>query len=223
MAAPLTGIASRLRHRSFMSPHSQARFSPVTTELSRIEGSSASGFPALPCGRSQFSPPCSNPRNASPPRRGVFCWGGLWLGSLLRQRVTDFGLDDRSRDPADSRRTPRTLQLPRPRRQPGQLSDGRRIRADTPRRPASARSQCPPADALRERRADTCSLATHPSRQSEHRRSHPRARRPEGRPGSWRSGARRHPGDPPYLRAHSAPEPIAPRPLVRPASGTAVR
>ena len=33
---------------------------------------------ALPCGRSDDSPPCSNPRNASPPRRGVFCWRGLW-------------------------------------------------------------------------------------------------------------------------------------------------
>ena len=32
---------------------------------------------ALPCGRSDDSPPCSNPRNASPPRRGVFCWAGL--------------------------------------------------------------------------------------------------------------------------------------------------
>jgi len=39
---------------------------------------------ALPCGRSDDSPPCSNPRNASPPRRGVFCWRGLWQAECER-------------------------------------------------------------------------------------------------------------------------------------------
>jgi hypothetical protein len=33
---------------------------------------------ALQCGQSQDSPPCSNRRNAPPPRRGVFCWRGSW-------------------------------------------------------------------------------------------------------------------------------------------------
>jgi len=108
--------------------------------------------------------------------------------------VTDCGLGDRSLDPGDNRRTPRTLQRHRPRKRLGRLPDRCHGCADTPRQPASARSQCPLADALLEQRADTCSLATHPSQQSAHRQSHRRAPPPEGQPGNLQSGAQRHLG-----------------------------
>lgn len=127
------------------------------------------------------------------------------------------GLAGPSRDPGDSRLTPRTLRPSRRRRRQGQLSDGHRSPAGTPLRLGSAQARCPAADARRERQGGTCSLAIRPKQRSGRRRSPDPVRPPGGQPGTRRPGARRHRCGRAYSHARFEPAPKGPvRPMHRP-------
>ena len=142
--------------------------------------------------------------------------GTFSIGAAAR----DSGLDDRPRGLVDSPRTPR-----RPRCFVLEGDEGGNATGAASTQillAALAKAvPIPSRRSPRERRADTSSLAIHPRRRSEHRRSLHRARQPEGRPGNRRSGVRRHPGGPQCWRARSALRPIAPGPGLHLASGIA--